>query len=398
MKALVFKGIGDIAVEIVANPVIINPKDAIIKITTSAICGTDLHFVRGTVPGVKPGTVLGHEAIGIIEEIGSDVKNFKVSDRVIVPSTIGCGNCYYCECHLFAQCDNANPHGPHAGTAFYGGPVSSGPFQGMQAEKVRVPYADVNLVSIPDIISDDQVILLSDILPTAYMSVEMTDAQPTDAVAVFGCGPVGQLAILCLKKRGVKTIYAIDRVADRLVKAQLQGAHIINFDLVDPITELLTLTNNKGPDRIIDAVGVDAERPTWCAPKDVQEFDQELKKIAPQTNVKDGNWIPGNAPSQSLEWAVKSVAKCGTISIIGVYADASRRFFIGDAMNKNLVVRMGNCNHRAYFPKLLDWVINKEVDLVPFISHRVPLDHAVDAYKHFDKRENGWLKVILKID
>lgn len=397
MKAVVFKGIGSIAVENVADPVLVDQKDAIVKITTSAICGTDLHFVRGTIPGVKPGTALGHEAVGIIEQIGDHVKQFKVGDRVIVPSTIGCGICKYCQKKLFAQCDQANPHGPHAGTAFYGGPADSGPFQGMQAEKVRVPYADVNLVAIPDSLNDDDVILLSDILPTAYQAVEMAQVEPHNTVAVFGCGPVGQLVILCLKQLGIKTIYAIDRVPYRLLKAQSQGVHILNFDLVDPVIELLKLTNNQGPDRVIDAVGVDAERPVWCAQEEAKKFDEEVQEVAPKTNIKNGNWIPGSGPSQALDWAVKSVAKCGTVSIIGVYADASKKFLIGDAMNKNVIVRMGNCNHRAYFPKLLDWVQNKQVDLTDFISHKIPLDHAVDAYKHFDKREEGWLKVVLKI-
>lgn len=397
MKAVVFKGIGSIAVQNVADPIIVDQKDAIVRITTSAICGTDLHLVRGTVPGVKPGTILGHEAVGIVDQVGDQVKNFKVGDRVIVPSTIGCGVCTYCQQKLFAQCDKANPHGPHAGTAFYGGPADSGPFQGMQAEKVRVPCADVNLVAIPSSLTDEQVILLSDILPTAYQAVEMAQVEPNNTVAVFGCGPVGQLVLLCLKQRGITSIFAVDRFEDRLIKARAQGAACLNFDLVDPVTELIKLTNGKGPDKIIDAVGVDAERPSWCSHKDAHQFDQELKEVAPITHIQDGNWIPGSGPSQALDWAVKSVAKCGTISIIGVYADASKRFLIGDAMNKNLVIRMGNCNHRAYFPLLLEWVHNNSIDLTNFISHIVPLDEAIEAYKHFDKREKGWIKVVLKV-
>lgn len=397
MKAVVFKNIGHIALEEVSNPTIKDQKDAIIKITTSAICGTDLHLVRGTVAGMKPGTILGHEAVGIVKSTGTDVQQFKVGDRVIVPSTIACGHCRYCEQKLYAQCDNSNPHDPHSGTAFYGGPADSGPFQGMQAEEVRVPFADVNLVKIPDNLTDEQVILLSDILPTSYMAVELADVKPEDSVAVFGCGPVGQLAIACLKLKGVKTIFAVDHVADRLEQAASQGAHAINFDTVDPVKELLTLTNNHGPTKVIDAVGVDAEKPTWCSKEESKQFDEEVKKVAPKTNPDGQNWIPGSGPSQALNWAVKSVAKCGTISIIGVYADESKSFLIGDAMNKNLIVRMGNCNHRAYFPQLLEWVAHKKIDLVPFISHRVPLADAIDAYKHFDLREKGWHKVILKV-
>lgn len=397
MKAVVFKNIGVIAVEDVADPIIKDQKDAIIDITTSAICGTDLHLIRGTVAGMKTGTILGHEAVGRVKSIGKDVHQFKVGDRVIVPSTIACGYCSYCKQKLYAQCDNSNPHGPHAGTAFFGGPADSGPFMGMQAEQVRVPYADVNLVKIPDNLSDEQVILLSDILPTSYMAVELADVQPDDTVAVFGCGPVGQLAIACLKLKGVKTIFAVDHVADRLDQAKAQGAHIINFDNVDPVTELHKLTDNKGPSKVIDAVGVDAEKPSWCSKEESEQFEEEVKKVAPKINPDGNNWVPGSAPSQALHWAVKSVAKCGTISIIGVYADESKSFLIGDAMNKNLIVRMGNCNHRAYFPQLLDWVLAGKIDLVPFISHRIPLSDAIKAYKHFDLRENGWHKVILKI-
>ncbi|BDC34214.1 glutathione-dependent formaldehyde dehydrogenase [Candidatus Dependentiae bacterium Noda2021] len=397
MKAVVFKNIGQIALEDVSSPTIKEQKDAIIAITTSAICGTDLHLVRGAVAGMKPGTVLGHEAVGVIKSIGTDVHMFKVGDRVIVPSTIACGRCQYCEQKLYAQCDNSNPHGPHAGTAFYGGPADSGPFQGMQAEQVRVPFADVNLVKIPDNLTDEQVILLSDILPTSYMAVELADVKPSDTVAVFGCGPVGQLAVACLKIKGVKKIFAIDRVVDRLEQAASQGAHPINFEQVDPVKELMALTNNNGPSKVIDAVGVDAEKPSWCTKEESKQFEEEVHNVAPRTNPDGKNWIPGSGPSQALNWAVKSVAKCGTISIIGVYADESRSFLIGDAMNKNLVVRMGNCNHRAYFPQLLEWVLQKKINLVPFISHRVPLSAAVNAYKHFDVREKGWHKVILKV-
>ncbi len=204
MKALVFKGIGSIALEEVKDPRIKEPTDAIIAITKSAICGTDLHMIRGTIPGMKKNTILGHEGVGVVEKIGKSVNNFRVGDRVIVPSTIACGECEYCLQGIYSQCDRANPNGPYAGAAFYGGPKESGPFNGMQAEKVRVPFADTSLIAIPDDVSDDQVILLSDILPTSYMAVEMADAKPTDTVAVFGCGPVGQLAIFCLKQLGVQ--------------------------------------------------------------------------------------------------------------------------------------------------------------------------------------------------
>lgn len=401
MKALVFKGVGDIRIEEVQDPTLQKPDDAIVRLTRTTICGTDLHFVRGTVPGVKRGTVLGHEGIGIVEKVGNGVKTVKPGDRVIVVSTIGCGHCSYCKKKLYSQCDQANPEGADAGTAFFGGPESSGSFYGMQAEKVRVPYADVTLVKLPDIVSDDQAILLSDILPTAYMAVEQANVTPDDTVAVFGCGPVGQLVIACLKQKNVARIFAIDRVPYRLKKAEEQGAEIINFDKEDPVKALKKATHNKGPTRIIDAVGIDAEQPRGIlhSLKNIihDDFAQERKKVAPKTNPHNGNWVPGNGPSQVLQWAVRAVAKAGTISIIGVYSDLLTTFPIGEAMGKNLTIAMGNCNHRAYFPLLLEWVESGKFDPLFFITQKLPFAQVVEAYKHFDKREDGWLKAVLVV-
>lgn len=403
MKALVFKSVGNIALEEVSEPRLMGPLEAIVKITTTTICGTDLHMVRGTIPGMKSGTILGHEGVGIIEKIGEDVKNFQVGDRVIVPSTISCGICKYCKKGIFSQCDNANPNGPDAGTPFYGGPAISGPFNGMQAEKVRVPFADADLVKIPDTITDEQVILLSDILPTAYMGVEFAHIEPHDNVAVFGCGPVGQLVIACLKRLKVKQIFAIDRVYSRLKMAESQGAYTINFDLVDPIKELKKRTNNTGPEKLIDAVGIDAEQPRsgffdFLKNRSRKKlFKNEVKKVAPVINPKDGNWIPGNGPSQVLQWAIKAVAKNGIISVIGVYTELLETFSIGEAMEKNLTVKMGNCNHRKYIPHLLEWVKDGSFDAKFFITQRLPFDEIVTAYKHFDKRDDNWIKVMLSL-
>lgn len=403
MKALVFKGVGDIALEDINEPVLKDPTDALVKITTTTICGTDLHAIRGTIPGYQKDTVLGHEGVGIVEKVGEAVKNFKVGDRVIIPSTIACGKCDYCSREIYSQCDKANPQGPDAGTPYYGGPSTSGPFEGMQAEKVRVPYADVSLIKVPDELSDEQVILLSDILPTAYMAVEMADPQPDDTVAVFGCGPVGQLVIACLKQMQVKHIFAIDRIPYRLKKAESQGAKTINFDEVDPVETLKTLTNGRGPTKIIDAVGIDAEQPHYgivgwfTNMAERHEFDREVSKVAPKTNPNNGNWVPGSGPSQVLRWAVQAIAKGGTLSIIGVYTPLLDAFSIGQAMGKNLIIRMGNCNHKKYIPMLLEWVKDGRFNAANFITQRLPFDQVVDAYKHFDKREDGWLKVLLSV-
>jgi threonine dehydrogenase-like Zn-dependent dehydrogenase len=402
MKAVVFKGIGEIALEQVPDPVIQDPKDVIVKITRSAICGTDLHFVRGTVPGVKPGTILGHEGVGIIEQVGPDVKLFKIGDRVIIPSTIACGYCDYCKREIYAQCDNANPNGKDAGTAFYGGPMQTGSFNGLQAEKARIPFADIGLVKIPDSITDNEVLILSDILPTAYMAVEFINPEATDSVAVFGCGPVGQLVIACLKQAGVKKILAIDRIEARLNMAEKQGALPINFDLENPVSVIKKHTRD-GASKVIDAVGIDADQPHCCGLPYFEhilqrsQFKQELNEIAPAIYPHDGNWYPGTGPSQVLQWAVQSVAKAGTVSIIGVYSQLMHFFPIGSAMNKNLTLKMGNCNHRKYIPELLSWIRDKRIDPLFYITDQVPFDQVINAYKKFDKRENGIVKVMLKV-
>ena len=198
MKAVVFHGIGDIRLDDMPETKIQDSTDAIVRLTASAICGTDLHMIRGTFPGMKPGTILGHEGVGVVEEIGSNVRNLKVGDRVVIPSTIGCGSCSYCRTGYYSQCDNANPNGPNAGTAFFGGPAETGAFQGLQAEYARIPYANVGLVKLPQGVSDDQAIMISDIFPTAYFGAEIAEITPGDTVAVFGCGPVGLFTVAAI--------------------------------------------------------------------------------------------------------------------------------------------------------------------------------------------------------
>ncbi len=402
MKAVVFHGIGDIRLDDVAKPRIKDPTDAIVQITASAICGTDLHMVRGTFAGMKPGTILGHEAVGIVEEAGSMVRNFEPGDRVVVLSTIACGHCSYCREGYYAQCDRANPNGGRAGTAFFGGPADTGPFQGLQAEKARIPFANVGMIKLPKEVSDDQAILISDIFPTGWFGADNAEIRPGNTVAVFGCGPVGQFTIAAAKLMDAGRIFAIDHHKDRLTLARRQGAECINFDEEDPVKIIMDMTGGIGTDRAIDAVGVDAEcahsGPAAKQAKDSQdEFQEEVKKVAPKQNVKNGGlWKPGDAPSQVLQWAVEALAKAGTLSIIGVYPPTMASFPIGKAMGKNLTIKMGNCNHRRYAPHIVELVRTRAVDPAEILTQVLPIDNVLDAYKHFDQRDDGWTKVELR--
>ncbi|MBX7113528.1 MAG: glutathione-dependent formaldehyde dehydrogenase [Myxococcaceae bacterium] len=401
MKAVVFRGIGDIRLEDVKEPKLEKPTDAIVRITASAICGTDLHMVRGTLPGMVPGTVLGHEGIGVVQEVGPDVRNLMPGDRVVIPSTIACGSCVYCRAGYFSQCNVANPHGPDSGTAFFGGPASTGPFHGMQAEKVRVPFAHVGLVKLPDEISDDDAILLSDIFPTAWFAAKLARVKRGSTVAVFGCGPVGQLAVASALLQGAGRVLAVDSVGSRLEQATRQGAEAINFDVEHPVETIKRLTHGIGVDRAIDAVGVDAEHahrgPALKEAKAKRkEHAREVSEIAPKQNPDGANWHPGDAPSQALDWAVEALAKAGTLAIVGVYSIASTHFPIGKAMEKNLSIHMGNCNHRKYIPDLVGLVRSGGFRPSKILSNRMSIESAIDAYKAFDRRDAGWLKVELK--
>lgn len=396
MKAVVFHDVGDIRLENVAEPKIKQPEDAIVRITSSAICGTDLHFIRGTMSGMKKGRILGHEAVGIVEEVGKAVRNFRKGDRVIIPSTVGCGSCNYCRAGYYAQCDRANPAGPLGGTVFFGGPEDAGGLDGLQAEYARIPFAATNLVMLPEEISDDQAIMMSDILPTSYQAAEMAEINPGDTVAIFGCGPVGMMAIACAQHLGAGRVFAIDQVASRLEMARSHGAEAIDFSKESPVDVLRELTSGSGPDRVIDAVGIDA---TCCSASrdDKKKFESEMKEIAPDANdAKKKHWWIGGAPTQALDWAVESIAKAGTLSIIGVYPPSLEAFPVGKMMNKNLTVNAGNCNHRKYLPRLIELVRSGVMRPEQYFTQKVPVASAIDAYHHFDQHENGWLKVKLE--
>ncbi len=388
MKAVVFYDKGDIRLEDVPEPELQASTDAIVRLTASAICGTDLHFLRGSVSGMKKGTILGHEGVGIVEQVGEDVRNLKPGDRVVIASTIACGNCSYCRAGYYAQCDEANPNGKNAGTAFFGGPETSGSFNGLQADKARIPYAHIGLIKLPDAVTDDQAILLSDVFPTGYFGAEMAEIDEGDTVAVFGCGPVGQFAIASAKLLGAARVFAVDCLEDRLAMACEQGAETINFDKEDPVETIHRLTGGIGVDRAIDAVGIDSDGRHTSDPRR-QETQQS-------NGDSQHNWRAGDNPGQALDWAVSALDKAGTLSIIGVYPEDARNFPIGLAMNKNLTINMGNCHHRRYIPHLIDLIVSRQIDPAIILTHREPMEDAVEAFKAFDRHQAGWIKVKLK--
>ncbi|WP_335988657.1 zinc-dependent alcohol dehydrogenase [Glycomyces sp. MUSA5-2] len=401
MKAVVWHGIGDIRLDEVPDPAVEEPTDAVVRITRSAICGTDLHMVRGTMPGMVPGTILGHEAVGVVEEVGSAVRGFRPGDRVVVPSTVGCGTCSYCRAGYYAQCDNANPNGPAAGTCFFGGPASTGPVDGLQAEYARVPYAQTGLVPIPDEVDDDRAILLSDIFPTAWFGAKLAEVSRGDTVLVLGAGVVGQFAVASAKRQGAGRVLVVDGIASRLEKAREQHAEVIDFNREDPVAAVKDLTGGIGVDRVIEAVGVDAQRPAAgpaVLPEgEAAQFDRERDVAAPEGAPDGDQWVPGDAPSLALRWAVDAVAKAGSIGVVGVYPAGFDRFPIGDAMNRNLTLKMGNCNHRRYIPGLLRLVATGTLDPTGFITKHEPPANAIEAYETFDRREDGWLKTVLDV-
>src|SRR4051812_48434369 len=297
MKAIVFHGIGDIRLDTVKEPKLKEKTDAIVRLTASAICGTDLHMIRGTFPGMKPGTILGHEGVGVVEEVGEGVRNLRKGDRVVIGSTIACGNCSYCRAGYTSQCDTANPNGKQAGTAFFGGPQPSGPFDGLQAELARIPFAHVSCVKLPDEVADEDAIVLSDIFPTAWFGADLAGITHGKSVVVFGCGPVGQLVIASCKLMHAGRIFAVDCLPDRLEAAQAQGAEVIDFSREDPVAALMELTSGIGPDCAIDAVGIDATLPAKgsLAAKALEKtelaaLEDELSEVAPKTNPDGDNW------------------------------------------------------------------------------------------------------------
>ncbi len=402
MKAVVWHGLGDIRLDDVPEPKIEDAHDAIVRVTASAICGTDLHFIRGTMPGMQEGRILGHEAVGVVEEVGPQVRNLRPGDRVVVPSTVACGTCSYCRAGYYAQCDNANPGGPRAGTVFFGGPQAAGGLDGLQAEYARIPYAHVGLVPLPDTVDDAQAVLLSDICPTAWFGARLAEIGAGDTVAIVGAGPVGQAAIACARLQGAGRVIVVDGVGDRLELARDQHAETIDFNAEDPVEAVVQLTGGIGVDRVIDAVGVDAQRPSHGPAAEAlrsqgEQFDHERDEAASERNPDGDTWVPGDAPSLAARWAVQMAAKAGTIGTVGVYPPQVQHYPFGEAFMKNLTVKMGNCNHRRYVPDLVSMVATGRLDPTPLITRWVGTEDALDAYRTFDRRESGWTKVALGV-
>jgi len=399
MKAVIWHGIGDIRLDEVEQPRLQDPHDAIVRITRSAICGTDLHFVRGTMAPMREGTILGHEAVGVVTEVGDAVRGFSPGDRVIVDSTMSCGACRYCRAGHTSQCDVANPNGPQAGTSFFGGPESTGPVNGLQAEYARIPWARNTLHPLPDTVSDDQAILLSDVFPTGWFGAELAGVTTGDVVVVLGAGVVGRFAAASAFLQGAARVIVVDGVETRLAAALAQNCEVVDYTSEDPVQAILDLTNGIGADAVIDAVGVDAERPKTgpaAVPDEQAEaFDAEVEQIAPDADPDGDQWKPGDGPSQAARWAVEVVAKYGRIGIIGVYSPTVEQYPIGAAMNKNLTIRSGNCDHHSITPRLIGLVATGAFDPTALITQHEPFDSVIEAYEAFDRREPGWIKVEL---
>jgi threonine dehydrogenase-like Zn-dependent dehydrogenase len=382
-------GMNDVRVEEVPDPKILEPRDAIIKITSTAICGSDLHLLDGYMPTMEKGDILGHEPMGEVVEVGPDVKNLKVGDRVVVPFTISCGECFFCKKGLFSACDNSNPNAAtaqkimgHSTAALFGYSHMTGGFAGGQAEYLRVPFADVGPLKVPDGIPDDQVLFLSDVFPTGYMAAENAEIEEGDTVAVWGCGPVGQFTLKSCRWFGAERLIAIDNVPERLEMAQREsGAEIINFENENVYDRLMEMTNGLGPDRCIDAVGCEA-----LAGGSLDGFVDAAKTAAMLATDR----------VHVLRQAIYACRKGGTISMPGVYVGAGDMIPLGAFMNKGLTLRAGQTHMQKYMPQLLERIENGDIDPSFIITHKVPLEYAPEMYHTFKHKMDGCIKVVLK--
>ncbi|MBD2298887.1 zinc-dependent alcohol dehydrogenase [Nostoc sp. FACHB-190] len=388
MKAVCWNGANDVRVETVPDPKIINPRDAIIKITSTAICGSDLHIYDGYIPTMQKGDILGHEFMGEVVELGSEVKNVKIGDRVVVPFTISCGNCFFCQRDLWSLCDNSNPNAwlvelqmGHSPAGLFGYSHLFGGYAGGQAEYVRVPFADVGLFKIPDHLTDEQVLFLTDIFPTGYMAAENCNIQLGDIVAVWGCGPVGQFAIKSAFLLGAERVIAIDRIPERLQMAKEQGkAEVLNYEEVDIGEALKELTGGRGPDACIDAVGMEAHG------TDAMAFYDKVKQAVR---------LETDRPT-ALRQVILAAGKGGHVSIAGVYGGFLDKIPMGSAMNKGLTFKMGQTHVHRYLKPLLNHIENGDLDPSFVITHTLPLDQAPHGYQIFKEKKDNCIKVVLK--
>jgi threonine dehydrogenase-like Zn-dependent dehydrogenase len=387
MKALCWHGANDVRIDNVPDPTIINPRDAIVKITSTAICGSDLHLYDGFIPTMQSGDIMGHEFMGEVVELGSEVKNLKKGDRVIIPFTISCGSCFFCNRDLWSLCDNSNPNAGlaekmfgHSPAGLFGYSHLTGGYAGGQAEYARVPFADVGPLKIPDGLSDEQVLFLTDIFPTGYMAAENCDIQPGDTVAVWGCGPVGQFAIRSAFMLGADRVIAIDRIPERLQMAAAAKAEIINYEEMDAGEAVTEMTGGRGPDSCIDAVGMEAHGTGLDALYDKAKQAVRLESDRPT----------------ALRQVILACRKGGTVSIPGVYGGFVDKVPLGAAFNKGLTLKMGQTHVHRYLRPLLDRVQKGEIDPSFVITHRMKLDEAPHAYEIFKQKKDNCIKVVLK--
>jgi threonine dehydrogenase-like Zn-dependent dehydrogenase len=386
MRALRWYGKEDVRVEQVPDPEILNPRDAIIRVTTTCICGSDLHMYDGYIPTMQSGDILGHEFMGEVVELGRAVTNLRVGDRVVVPFTIACGSCFFCRSDLWSLCDNSNPNA-HMAEAAYGYTPSGlfgyshmlGGYAGGQAEYVRVPFADVGPMKVPAGLSDEQVVFLTDIFPTGYMAAEVCDIKPGQVVAVWGCGPVGQFTIRSAYMLGADRVIAIDRIPERLRLAEAGGAETLNYEQQPVLETLRELTAGRGPDACIDAVGMEAHGAgAWDL------YD----KVKQAVRLETGRPI-------ALREAIMACRKGGTVSVPGVYGGVIDKMPMGAIVNKALTLKSGQTHMMRYMRPLLERVQQGEIDPTFVITHRLKLDQAPEAYRTFRDKQDGCIKVVL---
>jgi len=388
MKALCWHGKEDVRVDNVPDPVPLNPRDAIVKITLTAICGSDLHLYDGFIPSMQPGDILGHEFMGEIVEVGNEVKSLAPGDRVVVPFTIACGRCFFCERTLWSLCDNSNPNAAAAeklygasGSGLFGYSHLYGGYAGGQAEFARVPFADVGPVKIPNGLRDEDVLFLSDILPTGYMAAENCNIRPGDTVAVWGCGPVGLFAIVSAYLLGAERVVAIDRFPERLALAEKHGKAIpLNYEKTDVLATLKDLTGGRGPDSCIDAVGMEAHGTGM-------DFVYD--------RVKQAVGLETDRPTV-LRQVIQACRKGGTISVPGVYGGFIDKLPFGAIFAKGLTLRSGQTHVQRYMRPLLERIAQKELDPSFLITHRLRLSEAPQAYKMFRDKQDNCVKVVLR--